>query len=113
MELESRAFGDGVHVLVAASRKIDEQNRFARQRAGELRRVRERVTRLERWNDPFDPTAIMERRERLRIGDRHVLGATAVLEPRMLRANAGIVEARRNGVRLENLAIVVLQEIGA
>ena len=44
-----------------------------------------------------------KRLERLGVGDRDVLGAAGVLEPRELRADARIVEARRDRMGLANL----------
>ena len=40
-----------------------------------------------------------------------VLGAPGVLEPRVLGADAGIVEARRDRMRLDDLAVRVLQQV--
>src|ERR1043166_3679144 len=69
MELEARALGDGVHVLVAASREIDQKNRIARKRRCELLCIRERVTRFECLDDPLDAATIVKRGERFGIVD--------------------------------------------
>ena len=50
---------------------------------------------------------------RLVVGDAHVLGAVAVLQVGMLGADARIVEARADRMRLDDLAVFVLQQIGA
>ena len=47
------------------------------------------------------------------VGRRHVGDAAGILQPGMLRPDAGIVEAGRDRVALEDLAVAVLQEIGA
>ncbi len=54
-----------------------------------------------------------ERVERLLVGDRHVLRAAAVAEAGVLGTDAGIVEAGRDRVRREDLAVVVGQHDGA
>ncbi len=51
--------------------------------------------------------------ERLAVGHRDVLRAARVLEPRVLGPDAGIVEAGRDRVRLLDLAVGVLHEIGS
>src|SRR6185436_12325762 len=54
-----------------------------------------------------------KRAEYVAVDDEDALKALAVLEPRVLRADPGIVEARRDRMRLGDLAVRVLQEIGA
>src|SRR5690242_17147774 len=71
------------------------------------------MTGFERRNDALDPATIVKGRERFGIVDRHVLRAAAVLEPRMLGADAGIIEPGRHRMRLEYLTVVVLQEVRA
>ena len=56
---------------------------------------------------------VVEGRERLVVGDGDVLGAAGILEPGVLGADAGIIEAGRDRVRLDDLAVLVLQQIGA
>jgi hypothetical protein len=46
--------------------------------------------------------------EGLRVGDADVFGTARVLEPRVLRAHARVVQARRDAVRLLDLAVLVL-----
>jgi hypothetical protein len=55
----------------------------------------------------------LEGLERLLVGRRHVGDAAGVLQPRMLRPDAGIVEAGRDRMAFDDLAVAVLQEIGA
>src|SRR5205814_9621322 len=80
IELESRALGDGRHVLVAAPGQVDQQQRFARQRRRQLRGMRERVARFQRRDDALDAAALVECRERLAVGGRNVICAAPVLE---------------------------------
>src|ERR1700674_1351603 len=113
VKLESRALGDGIHVLVAAPGKIDQQHRAHRQFRCDSYRIGKRMRRFERGNDALDAAAIAKRAERLIVGDRHILRASVVLEPRMLRPDAGIVEPRRHRVGLDDLPVLVLQQVGA
>ena len=63
------------------------------------------MARLERRDDAFGAAQAMERGERLVVGDADVLGAADVLEVGVLGADAGIVEAGRDRVRLDDLAV--------
>src|SRR5205085_2518485 len=110
-EVEARALGDGPDVLVAAPGKVHEQHLVARQRGRETGGIRQGMRRFERRDDPLDATAFVECRERLVVGDGDVLRATRVLQPGVLRTNAWIIETRRDGMRLRDLAIRVLQEV--
>src|SRR5439155_24216200 len=98
MKLETRALGNRIHILVAAAGEIHEHDRIARERWRKLRRVGKRMRGFERWNDSLDAAASVKCRECFFIGDRHILGATAVLQPRMLGTDARIVETGRHGM---------------
>src|SRR6185436_5547519 len=113
LEPKTRALGDRVHVLVAAAREVDEQDLVLRQRGREACGIGERMRGFERRNDAFDAAAVVERSERFGVGDRHVFRAARVLEPRVLRPHAGIVESRRYRMRGDDLAVRVLQQIRA
>jgi hypothetical protein len=89
IKASSRALGDGVHVLVAAAGEVDEQDRVLLHRGRHLHRLRDRVRRLERRDDAFGAAQLVERRERLVVGHRDVLGALAVLQPRVLGPTPG------------------------
>ncbi len=68
---------------------------------------------FERRDDAFEPGAELERLERLLVGDRHIGDALGIVQEGMLGADAGIVEAGRDRMAFENLAVGVLQQIGA
>ena len=55
--------------------------------------------------DPFGARQPLEAGQRLVVGDRQVLRAAGVLEVRVLGADAGVVEAGRDRVRLGDLAL--------
>src|SRR5712692_7044234 len=112
-ETDSRALGHGMHVLVAASREVDEQDRIPRHAPGDAHGIRNRVRRLERGDDALAAAQLMERSQRLVVGHREVFGAAAVLEPGMLGSDARVIEPRGNRVRLGDLAVRVLKQVGA
>src|SRR6185437_6726491 len=92
-ERDAGGLGDGVHVLVAAAGEVHEEDPVARHRGRDLHRIRDRVARFQRRDDALQAAERMEGLERLVVGDRHVLRASGVLEPGVLGAHAGIVEA--------------------
>src|SRR5688572_29688317 len=99
----SLRFQDGAEVLVAASREADEHD------AGELARAREGVRRLERRDDALETAALAERGERFPVGRGDVLRAAGVVEPGVLGADAGVVEAGADRVGADDLAVPVLE----
>ena len=81
-------------------------------RRREFRHMRQRMRRFQRRNDPLGPGAELERRQRLLVGRRHVLDAADVVQPRMLRPDPRIVQTGADRVRLDDLPVIVLQQIG-
>src|SRR5204862_129855 len=79
----------------------------------ELHHSRKRMRGLERRNDTFEARAELKGGQRLFIGCRKVFYALDVAQPRMLRTDARIIEARRNRMRLFDLPVAVHEEIGA
>ena len=71
------------------------------------------MRRLKRRDDAFKPRAQLERLQRLFVGDRHILRATGVMQPGMFRADARVIETGRDRKAFQNLAIIILQQIGA
>ena len=78
----------------------------------QLHHVGQRVGGLERGKDSLQPRAQVKGIERLLIGDRHIVDAARVAQPRVLRPDAGVVEPGGDGMRLDDLAVLVLQQIG-
>src|SRR5690606_31091654 len=54
-----------------------------------------------------------ERLQRLVVEDGHIVDAAGIAQPRMLRADARIVETGGDRMAVEDLAVLVLQKIGA
>ena len=59
---------------------------------------------------PSSSADALERGQRLVVGDRHVAGAAAVAQVRVLGTGARVVEPGRDRVRLEDLAVLVLHD---
>src|SRR5579871_2410925 len=53
----------------------------------------------------------MERRHCLLIGDRDILGTTAVFQERMLRTYSRVIQARRDALGAPHLAVLVLEHV--
>ena len=73
----------------------------------------QRMGGLKRGNDALQLAAELECVERFPVGGRDVFHAAGFLQPRMFRPDAGIIEARRNRMAFADLAVFVLQQIGA
>lgn len=71
--------------------------------SGDLHRSIDGMGALQCGDDAFESTEELQPFHGLSIGTRHVLGAAALLEVRMLRSDARIVEASRDRVRLDHL----------
>src|SRR5438067_1542894 len=112
-EVEAGALRDRVHVLVAAARQVDQDDLVFRQRRRQLDGVGDRVRGLERRDDALDAAAVVESGQRFLIGDRDVLRAFDVLQPGVLGTDARVVQAGRDRVGLDDLAVLVLQQVGA
>ena len=102
----------GVDVLVPATGQVDQDHPVGPELAAQPQRARDRVRRLDRRDDALGAAEQRERVHRLGVGDRPVLGAAEVLEQRVLRPDAGVVQPRGDRVRLGGLAVVVLQQVG-
>ena len=89
-------------VLVAAPAEADED-----QVGVEVARAGEGMRRLERGDDPFRAREVAERGESLLVRRHAVLGAARVAEEGVLRADAGVVEAGGDRMRVGDLAVLV------
>src|SRR5688500_756966 len=97
-------------VLVAAPAERDECE--APCGWGLAQHPRDRVSRLQGRDDPLQARELAEGAQRLGIGDRLVTDAARVAQERVLRADAGVVQPRRYGMRLEDLPVGVLEHRG-
>ena len=101
-----------MHVLVATARYIDQDDilrpAISSQAGGQV----DRVGRLQCRNDPLGPAEEFEAIERLLIGDRVIGRPTAVLQIAMFRPDTGVIKTGRYTMRVQNLAIRVLEYIG-
>ena len=62
---------------------------------------------------PYDGkyVAELERRQRFGVGDRAIFGTAGILEQRVLRPDARVVEPGGDGVCLDDLAVLILQDV--
>src|SRR5574338_260533 len=97
------ALGHGVHVLVAPAGKIHQQQLFLGQGRRQARCVGQGMGGFQGRDDALQPAQVVEGLQRLGIGHRDVFGAAAVLEPGVLRADAGVVEAGGDGMGVDDL----------
>ena len=93
----------------ATTRQIDEHCLLRLELSGDLACVRDSVGRLQRWQNPFQPTESLERLERLRIRHVAVLCSTQIVEPRVLGSDRRVVETGRNRVCRFDVAVGILQ----
>src|SRR4051794_9203049 len=105
----------GVHILVAAAGQVHHDRRRPAQLGGQPGRdprgAGEGVRALDGRDDPFGTAEQLERRHRLRVGDRFVAGPAGVVQPRVLGTDAGVVQSGRDRVRLDGLPVVVLKHV--
>ena len=86
-------FGHGEDVLVAAATEIHHDDLVAIHRRGEFRDVSQSVRGLERRDDTFGPGAELESRQRFLIGGGDVFDPPDLVQPGMLRPDAGIIRS--------------------
>src|SRR3954470_21593822 len=104
---------DGEDVLVAAAAHVHDDEMIARQGRRDLGDMRKRMRRLERRDDAFEPACQLERLQCLFVGYRDVLHVAKLVEPGMLGTDAGVIEAGGDRMRVADLSVPVLQQIGA
>src|SRR5260221_12391362 len=100
---DSRFFRDGVHILVAPSRELDQQDPVPWQRGRELRRVSEPMRGLKRRDDSLEAAQVVEGADGFLIADGEVLSPPSVLEPGVLRAHPRVIQPCREVVRVAGL----------
>ena len=103
---------DVVHVLVAASGEVDEQDRLLRQVRGALDRLGDGVARFERGDDALEAAEGVEGGDCLVVVDRRVLGAARVVEEAVFGSDAGVVESGGDRVGVDDIAVGRLEEQG-
>ena len=99
--------GDRGEILVAAAGEIDDHQVILRLLGRELEHLGDGVRGLERRDDAFELGEKLKRVERLVIGRRQKRDAADVVEPGMFRADARIVEAGGDRMRLVDLPVLV------
>ncbi len=100
-------------VLVAAAAEVDQDDRVGSELAAELQRAGEGVRGLDGRDDALGAAEQAQRLHRLGVGGREVGRPADVGEVRVLGADARVVEPGRDRVRLDGLAVLVLQQVAA
>ena len=70
--------GDSVNVLVTSTREVNDNNLFLIHGRCQLGGIRQRMARLQGWNNTFGPSQGMERGQCLTVVGSHVLGAARI-----------------------------------
>ena len=79
----------------------------------ELDNLGDRMRGFQRRDDAFQSRQQLKRRQRFLIGRGKIGHAAGLVQPGMLRPDAGIIQPRRNRMRVLDLAVVVHQKIRA
>src|SRR6056297_1895724 len=111
--LESQMPGNGEDILVTPPAHVHADDMILGQIRCDLGDMRQGVTGLQRGDNPFAFAAQLERLQRLLVSDGHVLRTAYVMQPAVLGTDTGVIETGGNRVSLEDLAVIILQEIGA
>ena len=112
-KLDSQMLRHGEDVLVAPSAHVQHDVAALADLVGDLADAGQGMAGLQRGDDPLQLRAQLERLQRLGVGRRAIFGPADVLQPGVLRPDARIVEAGRDRMALQDLAVVVLKQIGA
>ncbi len=101
-----------VDILVAAPGEVHQQQGLRAEFGAQLQRAGQRVRGFDRRDDPLGTAQQGERVHCLTVGDGAVTRPAGLGKPGMLRPDARIVEPSGNRVRVQGLAIGVLQQVG-
>src|SRR5271165_7057553 len=102
---------DRKNVFVAAPAHVHNEEIVRRQGGRELGHVSKRMGRLQRRDYAFQTRAELKGIERLAVGCIDISHAASIAEPRVLRANPRVIEACRDGMSIEDLAVVILEQV--
>ena len=108
---EAEVLGSRVHVLVAASGEVDQQQGVRAELAADLDGAGEGVGGLERGDDPLGAAEQLERLHGLLVGGVAVLGPAGVAQVGVLGADARVVQTGARWSGTPGLAVVVLHEV--
>src|SRR5215469_10457470 len=84
---------DRIHVLVPPAAETDEDAALRAELPAQRSRVVKRMCGLQCREDPLQAAAHLEGGDRLLVGDGHVRRPLQVAQQRVLRPDAGVVEA--------------------
>ena len=110
--LRPRAFATVNTSLSPRPERPSTINLSVRQVRRDAHHMRDRMRGFQGRNDAFQPAGELERIQGFLIRHRDIIHAARLLEPGMFRPDAGIIEAGRDRMRFQNLAVRILQQIG-
>lgn len=111
--LSAREVGHGANVLVATAREADEDRLILAHGLGQLHGIGHGVAGFQCGDDALGAAQIVKGVQRFGIRDAHVLRALDLLQPGVLWAHAGVVQARADRMGLGDLAVFILQDESA
>src|SRR5258708_12959516 len=98
----------GVHVLVAAAGKVEDDQVAGLELRQALNEARDGMRGFERGNKALGARKQLGRIERRLIVNRGVFGATLIGQPGMLRSDGRIIEATQNPILTPDLPLFLL-----
>src|SRR5579859_7654492 len=101
------------NVLVTAARQANRDELVLAHLAGQLCDMGDGMGGFQRRDNAFQLGEQHESVQRLLVGDGMILHPADILEPAMFGTDAGIVQACRNGMGFQDLAVMVLQKVRA
>ena len=110
--LDTHNSGNLGHVLVTASTHVDDKVLSWSELLGQLDSIVNGVTCLEGRDDTLVLAHHLEALKGLAVGNGSVLGAANVLQICVLGANARIIETSTDGVSVESLSALLLDNVG-
>src|SRR5699024_1611031 len=102
---------NGSAVLVAPAGNIDHHDLVSVHLRRQLSRISDRVGALDGGYDPFRPCKVFEGVHSLVVCHRHILCPSSVIEVRVLRSHARIVQPGRDRIHRRDLPVLILTEV--
>src|ERR1700743_3555092 len=109
--LFTQRLGDGEDILVAPARQADGDNLILGHLRRDLDDMGDSMRRFQSRDDALQLGEQHKGVQRFLVGDGEIFHPADVLQPAMLRSHARIAEPRRDGMVLDHVAVLILQQI--
>ncbi len=103
---------DGLHVFVTAPGQAHDHQVVVAQVGCPLHGFGQCVSGFQCRDDAFEQAALMEGIQRFVIGDADVLDAFHFVQEGVLRADTRVVQASRDRMRVSDLPVAILEQVG-